>query len=222
MRETLESRAAARFAPSERFGLFAELWSRVDQAERRATRRRRAAAIAGVAAAIAAATAAGVLAFGGNVATHTVDQTFVCTSNDVGGVNEFEIFVGAGHGFAGAAVASGAFVLAPNKLPESGASNLDDGRIHADASACRRVGRATPLARRALALKERTVDASDKLECWVSEAYVRERVTFDRTSRPIRTLFAMENAKTHAPLAFVDAAGRRLTVYAAPACLHGQ
>jgi hypothetical protein len=223
--ETFESRIAKRFEPPESATFFEEFWMRAEQAERTAARRWRATAVVAICAAVAATSAAGVLAFGGGATKHTVDGTFVCTSNDQGGVNIFEVGLTAQKpfGFVGVFTTPND-IIAPNKLPQQAGyratrSQLDDGKLHFDPNSCASTSKRIALGRQALPLKGR-VTGTVKLECWVTKAYFRERVTFDSQNRAIRTTFAMQNAKTGKPLVYAEAAPTQLTVYAAGPCLH--
>jgi hypothetical protein len=223
--EALESRAAARFESPERPTFLEELWLRAEQAERRAVRRWRVAAIGGAAAALTAASAAGVLAFSGAASARVVDMTVVCTANDLGGVNAFNVNFEAGKGI-GIAGAVGTFsVWTPNAVFYPGYTDTSN-RWHAASKltavpAICRPARKIPLARAALPLHgQSSAPGYDKLQCWVTRAVFRARVTFDAKGAAIATTFAMRNARTGKPVAFAKVTTKRIVDYAADACLH--
>src|SRR4051794_8649089 len=108
--------------PPESPTFFDELWRRAEMADRAAARRWRRVAIAVVAASVAAAASVGVLAAtratdAGAVA-HTADATFLCTSDDQGGVNVFKLDVDVLKGSGLFTLTSTSVeILAPFKLP---------------------------------------------------------------------------------------------------------
>jgi len=216
--------------PPESPTFFDELWRRAEMADRVAARRWRGVAIAVVAASITAAASVGVLAAthstGAAAKAHTVDGTFLCTSDDQGGVNLFKLDADVLKG-------SGLFVvwsttveiLAPFELPQQAGSKattaqLLDGKLHFEPANCTRARSTVPLERRRLPLKSRLAGYSSAANCWVAKAYFRERVTFDSKNRAIRTTIAMANGRTGKPLVFAEAGASRATVYAASACRH--
>lgn len=217
--------------PPESPTFFDELWRRAEMADRAAARRWRRVAIAVLAASLGAAASVGVLAATRSTASravaHTSDATFLCTSDDQGGVNAFKLDVDLLKGSGLFTVTSTSVeILAPFKLPQQAGpkatvSQLLDGKLHFEPANCTRASSRIPLQRRGLTLTSRLAGLSSAGECWVAKAYFRERVTFDSRNRATRTTLAMANAHTGKPLLFAEAGASRATVYAAPACQHG-
>src|SRR5438067_6320426 len=75
-------------APPARPGFREQLWERIEQRERTASRRWRTVAVVAFGSAVAAASAAGVLAFGtAGGSSGPIDRTLSCPVSVVGGVN---------------------------------------------------------------------------------------------------------------------------------------
>ena len=172
---------------------------------------------------LSCACAAGAFAVGAGAATHTVDATFLCHSDVQGGVNLFKLDVDTVDGSGLVLVWSADVqILAPFRLPQTVSAQATtaqrlDGKLDFEPKNCARVPRKVPLARGGLPLVNRFAGVTTVANCWIANAYFRERVTFDSKKRAIRTTVAMAN-RTGKPLAFLEVEPSHATVYAAPGC----
>jgi hypothetical protein len=166
-----------------------------------------------------------VLAFGGTASARTVDRTFLCTSNDQGGVNVFDVrFDTTTTGFYGPAGTVTVWTPAIDMLYpgyyDSARFWHPAARITAVPSNCRPAPK-IPLLRAALPLRARTAGLThDQLECWVTHALIRVRFSFDAKGNPIAATLAMRNAHTGKPVAYAEVTRKGLVDYAADACRH--
>ena len=237
MREALER--VVRLAPERRESFKAELWRRVDLAERKARRRRATATLLTGALALAALTAGGVFALGRSTATTVVDETIMCPVPDQGGVNVLHVaanpksrrFRAGSAGWEQNPGAVGAWIVAAGQelaLAEASTDILDS---HAkpthtgyilDKTVCKPTARIS-LARAALPLVGH-VDGLSRFgvggECWVAPTVtIRLRVYLTGNAATSAELAIRGGAKRN-PLVYAQWAPTRVRYYAGPACDH--
>ncbi len=220
----LQERLVRLEAPPVRPGFREELWERIEERERSATRRWRASAIVAVAVAVAAASAAGVLAFGvASGATSPVDETVSCPIEIVGGVNKLVL----------GAIPRHKPIRVNGKLEprpggfwaQSGLTNtpvqlafltgLKDG-VTLDHLVCTPAQR-IPLARAGLPLLN-VLNAfhggTVSQECWVAPRItLRLHVIFGKTGAPIAAQMAIRSGAKRRPVAFFDWTLARIRAY---------
>ena len=205
--------------PPERPEFFDDLWKQAELRERASARRwRRVSAVLAVVV-IGSTSAAGVLAFGRS-GGKVVDQTYVCRSENVGGVNQFSALVVVNLRQVAFEAGTGASTILAN-----GNKKKKDALL-VDATHCQQVNQSIPLAAAGVPLKVRlrasssNPQISDGSYCWVGRAVFRIRVSFNSSGVATSTLVAIRNARTAKPIAFVQEVGPRYTLFSAAACRH--
>jgi len=203
--------------PPERPAFFEELWEQAEVQKRAAALRWRRTSAALAVVAIAAATAAGVFAFG-DASARTIDETYVCTGAEQGGVSQVVL-----NPLSSTRI--GVLTVWANHIPVLRTSFPKKNQINVDPAACRQTSRSIPLRRSALpavahskAGPNRNAEAS--FNCWAANVLVRLRVTFDARGDPATTIAAVGNARTGKVIAFIGVIPPHLDAFAAPACRH--
>jgi hypothetical protein len=168
--------------------------------------------------------AAGAAFANAAAAARTVNQSFVCRGDNVGGVNALIVSIGVTRRRPFFAIATGdRFVLGDGDL-EHGRPN---GKINFDPRHCTARPPSTPLTRGTLPLTTRLVadksfprGVGDRFACWTSLAIVHARVVFDSAGVPTAEVITITNGRSMKPLSFIRLEPPHYARYSASPCTH--